>query len=463
MTNDTRYGAVYWLDDCGDDLTPRPALARDETVDVAILGGGFSGLWTAHYLLRANPGLSVAVIEQQFCGYGASGRNGGWCSPRYPMLVDELEKHFGTEAARATIRAQHAVIDDVAAIIAEEGIEAHFTPGGMLSVARTQRQLAGLQATYASYARLGLADDTRMLSADESRALIAVTGVLGAMKTEAGASIHPLRLVRGLARAVEARGGRIYEGTVVNGVRPGRPALLETAGGVVTARHAVVLAGEAYLTGLPAYHRQLLPMSSMIVATAPLDAATWDAIGWQGYESLSSGAYTKDYLTRTRDGRILFGSRGAPYLFGSAMPEAALAEAALYGPIIANLRQWFPVLREVPITHAWGGYLGVPRDGMPSVHYDRATGIANAFGYTGRGVATTALAGRALAGLIAGVPDYVPDLPMLRAPGPKWEMEPLRWIGVRYIQNAFARIDAADFRDGSVPLDAKLAKTLAPI
>jgi glycine/D-amino acid oxidase-like deaminating enzyme len=461
--NETRYGAVYWLDDCGDDLTRRPALARDETVDVAILGGGYSGLWTAYYLLRANPGLSVAVIEQQFCGYGASGRNGGWCSPRYPMLVDELEKHFGTEAARATIRAQHAVIDDIAAIIAEEAIEAHFNPGGMLSVARTPRQLAALQATYASYVRLGLAEDTRMISADESRALIDVAGVVGAMKTGAGASIHPLRLARGLARAVEARGGRIYESTTVTGVRPGRSALLETAGGVITARRAVVLAGEAYLAGLPAYHRQLLPMSSMIVATAPLDAATWDAIGWQGYESLSSGAYTKDYLTRTRDGRVLFGSRGAPYHFGSAMPEAALAQAALYGPIIANLRQWFPVLRDVPITHAWGGYLGVPRDGMPSVHYDPATGIANAFGYTGRGVATTALAGRALAGLIAGVPEYVPDLPMLRAPGPKWEMEPLRWIGVRYIQNAFARIDAADFRYGSVPFDAKLAKTLAPI
>jgi len=459
----TDYGANYWLDHCGDDLTRRPALAGDETVDVAILGGGFSGLWTAYFLLRADPGLSVAVIEQQFCGYGASGRNGGWCSPRYPMLVDELEKHFGTEAARATIRAQHATIDDIGQIIAEEGIEAHFTPGGMLSVARTQRQMAGLNATYASYARLGLADDTRMLTADESCALIDVTGVIGAMKTEAGASIHPARLVRGLARAVERHGGRIYEGTTVTGVRPGRPALLETAGGVITARRAVVLAGEAYLAGLPAYHRQLLPMSSMIVATAPLDAATWAAIGWQGYESLSSGAYTKDYLTRTRDGRILFGSRGAPYLSGSAMPEAALAKAALYGPIIDNLRQWFPVLRDVPITHAWGGYLGVPRDGMPSVHYDPATGIGNAFGYTGRGVATTALAGRALAGLIGGVADYVPDLPMLRAPGPQWEMEPLRWIGVRYIQNAFARIDEADFRDGSVPLDARLAKRLAPI
>ena len=459
----TGYGAIYWLDDCGDDLTRRPALAGDTTVDVAILGGGFSGLWTAWFLLRANPDLQVAVIEREFCGYGASGRNGGWCSPRYPMLVDELEKHFGTEAACATIRAQHAIIDDIGAIIAEEGIDAHFTPGGMLSVARTARQWAALKATYDGYARLGLADDTRLLSAEESRALIDVTGVLGGMKTDSGASIHPARLVRGLARAVERRGGRIYESTAVTGVRPGQPALLETAGGVVTARRAVVLAGEAYLSGLSAYHRQLLPMSSMIVATAPLDAATWDAIGWQGYESLSSGAYTKDYLTRTRDGRILFGSRGAPYLFGSAMPEAALADAALYGPLIDNLRRWFPVLHDVPITHAWGGYLGVPRDGMPSVHFDPASGIGNAFGYTGRGVATTALAGRALAGLIAGVRAYVPDLPMLHAPGPKWEVEPLRWIGVRYIQNAFARIDAADFRNGSVPVDARLAKTLAPI
>ena len=459
----TGYGAIYWRDDCGDDLTPRPALDGDATVDVAILGGGFSGLWTAWFLLQADPSLQVMVVERTICGHGASGRNGGWCSPRYPVLLDELERHFGTEAARATIRAQQAIIDDIGEVIAEQGIDAHFTRGGMLSVARSERQWAALQATYAGYARLGLADDTRLLTAAEARAMIDVTGVVGGMKTQSGASIHPLRLVRGLARAIERRGGRIVEGTAVTAVRPGQPTRLETGEGVITARRGVVLAGEAYLADLPQYHRQMLPMSSMIVATAPLDAAMWDAIGWQGHESLSSGAYTKDYLTRTRDGRILFGSRGAPYLFGSQMPEAALADAALYDPIIANLRSWFPVLADVPITHAWGGYLGVPRDGMPSVHFDPATGIGNAFGYTGRGVATTALAGRALAGLIAGVPAMVPDLPMVRAPGPRWEIEPLRWIGVRYIQNAFARIDAADFRDGSVPLDAKLAKTLAPI
>jgi glycine/D-amino acid oxidase-like deaminating enzyme len=225
----------------------------------------------------------------------------------------------------------------------------------------------------------------------------------------------------------------------------------------------VVLAGEAYLSGLEGWHRQLLPISSMIVATAPLDPAIWATIGWQGHESLSSGAYTKDYLTRTRDGRILFGSRGAPYLFGSRLSDSALADPALYQPIIDTLHDWFPILRDVPVTHTWGGYLGVPRDGLPSVHFDRDSGLANVFGYTGRGVATSALAGRALAGLIADRPDFVPAAPMIRAPGKLWEIEPLRWIGVRYIQNAFARIDAADARNGGAPIDAKFAKALAPI
>lgn len=460
----TNYGAVLWLDDCGDDLTRRPALARDETVDVAIVGGGFSGLWTAWFLMQANPDLRVMVIEREFCGFGASGRNGGWCSPRYPVLLDDLERRFGTEAARATILAQTAIVEDIGRICDHAGIDAHYTPGGLLSVARTERQWAGLRATYDSYARLGLADDTRLLSAEESAEHVRVSHVLGAMKTTSGASIHPARLARGLARAIEALGVQIVEQSAVARVRPGQPAHVDLANGAhVTARRAVVLAGEAYLSDLPGWQRQLLPVSSMIVATAPLDAATWAAIGWQGYEGLSSGAYTKDYLTRTRDDRILFGSRGAPYLLGSRTDEAALANAELYQPIIATLRQWFPVLADVPISHAWGGYLGVPRDGMPSVHFDRTKGLANAFGYTGRGVATTALAGRALAGLIADVPAFVPDLPMLRPPGRRWEVEPLRWIGVRYIQNAFARIDAADFRDGSVPIDAKIAKTLAPI
>jgi glycine/D-amino acid oxidase-like deaminating enzyme len=460
---ETRFGTIYWMDDCGDDLTPRAPLAGDATVDVAILGGGFSGLWTAYFLLKANPGLSVAVIERHVCGHGASGRNGGWCSPRYPVLVEELERRFGAEAARATIRAQYAIVDDIGRICEEEAIDAHYRHGGLLGVARSGRQLAGLRATFATYERLGLAHDSRLLDARETSARVRISGVLGGMSTASGASIHPARLVRGLARAVEARGGRIYEGTQVTAVRPGLPAALQTTGGVVTARRAVVLAGEAYLSDLPGWHRRVLPMSSMIVATAPLDTATWAAIGWDGYESLSSQAYTKDYLTRTRDGRILFGSRGAPYLFGSRTPDAALADPALYAPIIATLRHWFPVLRDVPISHAWGGYLGVPRDGLPSVHFDRARGLANIYGYTGRGVATSALAGRALAGLIGDVPELVPDLPMIRPPGQLWEIEPFRWIGVRYIQNAFARIDAADFRDGSIPFDAKLAKTLAPI
>jgi len=460
---ETQYGAIYWKDSCGEDLTPRAGLAGDETVDVAILGGGFSGLWTAYFLLKSNPGLSVAVIERHTCGYGASGRNGGWCSPRYPVLVDELERRFGADAARATIHAQYAIVEDIGRICEEEAIDAHFRRGGLLSVARSERQWAALQATYATYDRLGLAHDSALIDGAATQAKVRISRVLGGMTTASGASIHPARLVHGLARAVEARGGRIYEGTEVTAVRPGQPAMLETSGGTVTARRAVVMAGEAYLSGVPGWHRQILPMSSMIVATAPLDAATWAAIGWDGYESLSSGAYTKDYLTRTRDGRILFGSRGAPYLFGSQMPEAALADAALYAPIIATLRNWFPVLHDVPVTHAWGGYLGVPRDGLPSVFFDRARGLANIYGYTGRGVATSALAGRALAGLIGDVPAMVPDLPMIRAPGQLWEIEPARWVGVRYIQNAFARIDAADFRDGSSPIDANFAKALAPI
>jgi glycine/D-amino acid oxidase-like deaminating enzyme len=468
MMTETQYGTIYWKGTCGEDLTPRPALAGDETVDVAILGGGFSGLWTAYFLLKTNPGLSVAVIEKHICGHGASGRNGGWCSPRYPVLVEELERRFGADAARATIQAQYAIVEDIGRICEEEAIDAHFRHGGLLSVARSQRQWAALQATYATYDRLGLAHDVALTDIATTQAKVRVSRVLGGMSTASGASIHPARLVRGLARAVEARGGRIYEGTAVTAVRPGKPALLETrgletGGGVITARRAVVMAGEAYLSAVPGWHRQILPMSSMIVATAPLDAATWAAIGWDGHESVSSGAYTKDYLTRTKDGRILFGSRGAPYLFGSQMPEAALAEPALYGPIIANLRDWFPVLHDVPITHAWGGYLGVPRDGLPSVFFDRARGLANIYGYTGRGVATSALAGRALAGLIGDVPAMVPDLPMIRAPGQLWEIEPARWIGVRYIQNAFARIDAADFRDGGSPIDASFAKALAPI
>jgi glycine/D-amino acid oxidase-like deaminating enzyme len=199
---------------------------------------------------------------------------------------------------------------------------------------------------------------------------------------------------------------------------------------------------------------------SLIVLTEPLTNAQWAEIGWQGHECLSSPRYTVDYLSRTVDGRILFGGRGAPYHFGSRIDDAY----DRHGPTHAALRQmlvrWFPRLAGIRFTHAWGGPLGMPRDWMPTVSYDRASGIASARGYTGQGVATANLSGRLLADLICGADIPLATLPMVGHQPRPWEPEPLRWLGVRFVQRALMRIDDEAERTGRPPTGRSLAERL---
>ena len=242
----------------------------------------------------------------------------------------------------------------------------------------------------------GLGDRYQFLDESQTRERVRVTNARGALFTADGASLHPGRLVRGLARAVERHGGVIYERTEVTAFFGGARARLVTPGGELRAARAIVLAGEAYLTRLPALHRTLTPIYSLIGLTAPLTDAQWAEIGWQQRESLSSQRLTVDYLMRTADGRLLFGSRGAPYRFGSAITDDQDRHADTHARIGRAIREWFPMLDSVAMTHTWGGPVGMPRDWMPTVTFDASSRIATARGYTGQGVSTTNLAGRVL-------------------------------------------------------------------
>jgi glycine/D-amino acid oxidase-like deaminating enzyme len=444
----------FWLEDAGEALTPRPPITSSTEVDVAILGGGYSGLWTAYYLLLHEPALRVAVVDKEIAGFGASGRNGGWCSPNFPVTAAGLEKRFGAETARNLLLAMRAAVNEVGRVCGEENIDARFHKGGVLTLARGQHQSPGIRSAYKAYERLGLGERYRLLSAEETAQRIRVTGVHGALYTQDGASLHPVRLIRGLARAVEARGGVIYEQTPVTRFKPGS---LITPGGELRAGRAVVIAGEAYVTRLPRLHRALLPVYSLISLTEPLNAAQWSRIGWQGGESVSSMRNTVVYLTRTSDGRILFGSRGAPYSFGSKITDEQDTHEATVKMIQRSVLEWFPSLEGIRFTHAWGGPVGMPRDWMPAVRYDAGSRIASIMGYTGQGVSTSNLAGRLLAGLITDRMSGLEGLPLAQRCSPKWEIEPLRWLVVRYMQEAFLRIDEAAEAGKAQPLDAKVA------
>lgn len=450
----------FWLETCGEELTPRPAMQCSGEVDVAIVGGGYTGLWTTYYLLRSMPELKIAILEKEVVGFGASGRNGGWCSSRFPVTPSELMRRVGTESARALQLAMYAAVDEVDRICVEEEIDAQFHKGGILSLARGPHQLPLIRAAYAAYDRLGLSTHYSLLGPEETIERVAATQLEASLYTAEGASVHPGRLVRGLARAVERRGATLYEQTNVIGFRVGRSAAVRTAGGELRVRKALILAGEAYLTRLPEFHRALVPMYSLITLTEPLSSQQWKSIGWSNRESIASNRYSVDYLTRTADGRILFGSRGAPYLFGSKISDAQDFHAPTHQSLQRTLVDWFPSLEGVRFTHNWGGPVGMPRDWMPSIAFDPSSRIGVAIGFTGQGVSTTNLAGRILTDLVAGKRSSISALPMVQRRSRNWEPEPIRWMAVRYMQNGFSRIDSAFDRGEPQPIDAPLLKLL---
>lgn len=452
----------YWLEDADDGMSPRQPLDGSTTVDVVVVGAGFSGLWTAREILRRDPGRSVAVVEGVVAGFGASGRNGAWATATLGTSAAELARRYSPAAARATIQAMRATIDEIIRACEEDGIDAGLQRTAVLRIARGRQEEPGPARALAGYRDLGLDEGIEVLDATALAARVRVADARGALADHHAAVVHPGRLVRGLARAVEAAGATVYEGTPALEVRPvrdGRRPQVVTARGTVTA-DAVVLATEAWLSQLPGYRRHVLPVYSLIVLTEPVDDDRWAEIGWQGRELLSSHRYTVDYLSRTEDGRVLFGGRGAPYHFRSRIAPEQDHHDATHADLREQLRRWFPPLAGVGFSHAWGGPLGLPRDWLPSFSFDPTTGVGAAYGYTGQGVAATNLAGRIMADLVVTGDTPYRELPMVGHRPRRWEPEPLRYLGARYLQRSLGRLDARSARRGVPPSGRSLAERL---
>ncbi len=410
-----------------DPLTPRPSLPGDTEVDVAIIGAGYTGLWTAYYLKRADPSLRIAMVESEFAGFGASGRNGGWCSALLPMGFEAMVATHSRDGAIRMQRAMNATVDEVGAVAVREGIDCHFAKGGTMRAARNPAHVGRLQAEVAEFHRFGFTDDDyRWMSRDEAQQMITTTKAEGAMFTPHCAAIHPARLVRGLARAVEASGVAIYERTRVTDIQPQR---LVTDHGTVRAEY-IVRATEGFTPTLPGQRRAIIPIYSLMIATEPLPTSFWDEVGWADRQTFSDARRLIIYAQRTADDRIAFGGRGAPYHFGSSVKPQYDRNERTHDAIHRTVREIFPQIGDAKITHRWGGPVGAPRDWYCSVGVDRATGIGWAGGYVGDGVGTTNLAGRTLCDLITGQSTDLTSLPWVDHQSRKWEPEPLRWIGI---------------------------------
>jgi glycine/D-amino acid oxidase-like deaminating enzyme len=434
----------YWHDTVADDLAPRAALEGDTDADVAVIGGGLTGLWTAWYLLERDPGLRIVVLEREFAGFGASGRNGGWCSALFPRSTASLARTHGRDAAVAMRRAMIATVDEVGRAAASAGLDIDWARLGTIAYARSALQLASAHAEVAEAADFGV-DPIVMLGPQPN-------GAPAATFDPNCARIHPVKLVRGLASALEARGVRILERTAVLDWSAAR---VRTEHGTVHCE-TVVLATEGYGASLRASHRDVLPLYSLMIATEPLPDATWQQLGIEHGHTFTDFRHLLVYGQRTADNRFAFGGRGARYHFGSAIRSGFDHDPRVFEHLHRALLELFPGIGELGVTHRWGGPLGVPRDWHASVGFDARTRIARAGGYVGDGLSTTNLAGRTLADLITGTDSELKTLPWVNHRSPRWEPEPLRYLGANAGMLAMRFADSEERVTGRPSLAARL-------
>lgn len=451
-----------WMDQLDEPLLARPALERDLDVDVAIIGAGYTGLWTAYYLKQQKPDLNIAIVEAQTAGFGASGRNGGWLMGNL-LGEDRLLADLPAEERRASYALLHSIPDEVKVVLDREGIDCDYRKGGVLyCAARYPEQEASLRHYLDDLHRQGLDDKHyRWLSPEQLAQQIRVAKPYGGIYAPHVATIHPARLVRGLARAVERLGVNIYENSPVTHWQSGS---LRTAKASVRSRW-VVPAVEGYSVTLPPLGRYQMPVQSLIVATEPLSAATWDEIGLSHGQAFSEASRQVTYGQRTADNRLIFGARGGYQFAGKLRHDFDLTtdEKELRRYLFGEL---FPQLKNVQITHSWGGNLGMSRRFKPHMLCDRANGIALSGGYGGEGVGASNLGGRTLADLILGrdtdlvrQPWVIPQrgLDALRA----WEPEPIRWLGYNAIIRSFVHEDQTLANPATAPWRRKLASEVA--
>ncbi|HEX2316383.1 MAG TPA: FAD-binding oxidoreductase [Thermomonospora sp.] len=436
-------GVSFWYRQAGLP-SRRPALPGSRSYDVCVVGGGYTGLWTAYYLKKARPDLRIAILEKEFAGFGASGRNGGWLSAEIAGSKERYAKALGRQSVIDFQRAMMAGVDEVIRVCREEDIDADIVKGGILHVATNPAQRRRMRAALKEDRGWGWGEeDLRLLSRDERQDRLRVSGMLEASHTPHCARIQPAKLAVGLAAAVERLGVEIFESTTVTEIRPrtgSAPATAVTDRGAVTAEY-VIRATEGFTAGIAGQRRQWLPMNSSMIVTEPLGPDVWKHLGWEHRELLGDTAHAYIYAQRTADDRIAIGGRGVPYRFGSRWDDRGATQPQTVAALQRMITRLFPVAADARIDHAWCGVLGVPRDWCSVVDLDRSTGLGKAGGYVGSGVTTTNLAGRTLADLVLGEDTPLTRLPWVGRRVRQWEPEPLRWIGVQLIYSLYRAAD----------------------
>ncbi|GIU85038.1 MAG: hypothetical protein KatS3mg008_1813 [Acidimicrobiales bacterium] len=452
------HGSIRWME--LSTREPNNPLNGPVDCDVCIVGGGFTGLWTAYHLTAAEPGLRIVVLESETVGSGASGRNAGFAMTLLDMSLDHLCRNHGYEAARLAHEAVSASVYEIGETVAREGIDCEWKHGGLMYVATNKGQLSRLRRDLDAAERLGLRG-FRALDADGARSLVDSPTYLGGLFEEACAVLNPAKLVHGLARVLEGRGVLVYEHSPVYDIRlAGSRMRVSTGVGVVTSEK-VVLATNAWAAGTPWFRRKVTPLYTYIVLTEPLSDEQWESVGWDSHCGVEDKRNYVHYYRRTVDGRILWGGGDGVVYWRGRMSSSLNRHRRIAEDLIASFRQTFPQLRDVRFTHHWGGPVGITVRFVPLFGSLVGGRLHYGLGYNGHGVAPSHLGGKILRDLVLGADSPYTKLFFVDSKEPEFPPEPLRWIGAELTRRALLRQDRAfDRGSGDGPMDPMLLRVL---
>ena len=411
--------------------------------DVAIIGGGFSGLWSAFHLKKIDPTLSIAVFEAEEIGFGASGRNGGWASSDYPVYKPSLIKRHGRAKTELLLASLRESIDEIGEFSRLHATDSGFVKSGTLTFARNSAQLRRLEQS--------ADEEHRFLSSDEISSKIRINGVLGGLFNKDCATIQPYFLVRGLARYLSSIGVEVFTHSRATRVDDG-----VLVNGHFVAAESVIQATEVF--GQPG--RDFIPLYSLMVATEPLADSHWSEIGNHDRFTFAEGSHIINYAQRTIDGRLAIGGRGATYPFNSRLRESKESTRKVHEHLKVMAREWFPVLKDVKFTHEWGGAVAITRDWEPYLIWDQRSRFGKIGGYAGDGVTMSYLAAKTLAHEMLERESSLRELHFINRKIRKWEPEPLRYIAV----NSMVKLSAlADREEALTGRPSLLNRVIAPV
>jgi len=451
----------WWLEQAlaaEGDPPPAPALSADATADVAIVGGGYTGLWTALALREQDPDLRVTLLEAEICGDGPSGRNGGFVHGYWASLASILPV-LGEARALELARAGERIIPGIRAWAEGRGEDVWLRETGMLEVSAAPAQDAGVAAAADAARGVGREDQAVSLTAAEVAERISSPVFRRGVFFPECATVHPGLLVRGLRRAALDAGVTLYERTPVTRVRAGSPNELGTPGGMLRAPE-VVLATNAALTGWSPASRNLTNFGSYVVLTEPAPERLAE-IRWTGGEAVVDGRMFLHYFRTTNDGRVLMGSGSGPIGYGGRIDDRFSRDLPTAARAEAGLRRLLPGLAAVRVERAWGGPIDVSADHLPFFRTRTGTRIHYGAGYSGHGVGPSWLGGRILASLVLGADDEWTRLSLATRDVPRLPPEPFRRIGGGLVRWAIMSSETAE-EDGRRPPAAARAVAALP-